>query len=153
MATAEEALANVATDWNEVTDSWTGTCKRRRIERRSVSSRPPSSTRPRAGATWLRPSAHPRSVGSDALVTRPRYAGWLKFPPTETQRRSYGAIETVLAHWRPATIPTAVRQEPVRISFARGDPRVAMLLAMAPGVLMANLLPPSTSKAEARLPL
>src|SRR5215212_1823228 len=41
----------------------------------------------------------------------------------------------------PAGSLAAVRPEPTRISFRTWGPRVAMLLAMAAGVLMANLLP------------
>ena len=48
--------------------------------------------------------------------------------------------ETVLVT-APAGSLTAVRPEPTRISLRTWGPRVAMLLAMGAGVLMANLLP------------
>jgi multiple sugar transport system permease protein len=48
--------------------------------------------------------------------------------------------ETVLVT-APAGSLTAVRPEPTRISLRTWGPRAAMLLAMAVGVLMANLLP------------
>ena len=48
--------------------------------------------------------------------------------------------ETVLVTAATGSL-TAVRHEPTRISLRTWGPRVAMLLAMGAGVLMANLLP------------
>ena len=48
--------------------------------------------------------------------------------------------ETVLVTGAAGSL-TAVRHEPTRISLRTWGPRVAMLLAMGAGVLMANLWP------------